>query len=89
MLYCLKRGKILRCLIVFIHCFQIKNRLFVFVNALIENPSFDSQAKEYLTTLPKNFGSRCILPKWFVEQIFVETNILELVLNDIDKRELV
>jgi len=29
---------------------QIKNHLAVYVNALIENPSFDSQTKETLTT---------------------------------------
>jgi hypothetical protein len=29
---------------------QIKNHLSVFVNALIENPAFDSQTKETLTT---------------------------------------
>ncbi len=29
---------------------QIKNHLAVFVNALIENPAFDSQTKETLTT---------------------------------------
>lgn len=37
--------------------FQIKNQLKVFVNCLIENPSFDSQTKETLTTTPSNFGS--------------------------------
>lgn len=34
---------------------QIKNHLAVFVNALIENPAFDSQTKETLTT-------RCVRP---------------------------
>ena len=29
---------------------QIKNHLAVYVNALIENPAFDSQTKETLTT---------------------------------------
>lgn len=35
---------------------QIKNNMFVFVNCLIENPAFDSQTKETLTTKPKLFG---------------------------------
>ncbi|CAB3401699.1 unnamed protein product [Caenorhabditis bovis] len=35
----------------------IKTNLSVFVNCLIENPSFESQTKEFLTTKPKNFGS--------------------------------
>jgi DNA topoisomerase-2 len=29
---------------------QIKNHLTVYVNSLIENPAFDSQTKETLTT---------------------------------------
>ena len=34
---------------------QIRNSTFVFVNALITNPSFDSQTKETLTTRSNNF----------------------------------
>lgn len=29
--------------------FQVKNHLWVFVNALVENPTFDSQTKETMT----------------------------------------
>ncbi|GMS90996.1 hypothetical protein PENTCL1PPCAC_13171, partial [Pristionchus entomophagus] len=36
---------------------QIKRRLFLFVNALIDNPTFDSQLKETLLTKPADFGS--------------------------------
>lgn len=36
--------------------FMIQRSMFVFVNALITNPSFDSQTKETLTTRSKNFG---------------------------------
>uniref|UniRef100_A0A1I7TBE0 DNA topoisomerase 2 n=1 Tax=Caenorhabditis tropicalis TaxID=1561998 RepID=A0A1I7TBE0_9PELO len=35
----------------------IKNHLSVFINCLIENPSFESQTKETVTTKPKHFGS--------------------------------
>ncbi|CAO4369729.1 unnamed protein product [Caenorhabditis nigoni] len=35
----------------------IKNNLSLFINCLIENPSFESQTKETVTTKPKNFGS--------------------------------
>ena len=35
---------------------QVKNSTFVFVNALIVNPSFDSQTKDALTTRSKDFG---------------------------------
>ncbi|CAM6032214.1 unnamed protein product, partial [Sphagnum compactum] len=40
--------------------FQIRNHLWVFVNCLIENPTFDSQTKETMTLQSKNFGSKCI-----------------------------
>jgi DNA topoisomerase-2 len=36
---------------------QIKDNLIVFVNAIIENPSFTSQTKEQLKTKPSDFGS--------------------------------
>jgi DNA topoisomerase II len=42
---------------------SIRNHLFICVNCLVENPSFDSQTKEQLTTPPANFGSSCELPK--------------------------
>ena len=35
----------------------IKEQLFVFVNCVIENPSFDSQTKDYLNTSVSKFGS--------------------------------
>jgi DNA topoisomerase-2 len=37
---------------------HVKNHLWIFVNALIENPAFDSQTKETLNTRPSNFGSK-------------------------------
>ncbi|CAG2117077.1 unnamed protein product, partial [Medioppia subpectinata] len=40
--------------------FQIKNHLWIFVNCLIENPTFDSQTKETMTLQSKNFGSKCV-----------------------------
>ncbi|ULU00519.1 hypothetical protein L3Y34_001170 [Caenorhabditis briggsae] len=35
----------------------IKNNISLFINCLIENPSFESQTKETVTTKPKQFGS--------------------------------
>lgn len=42
--------------------FQVKAHLKLFVNCLIDNPSFDSQIKENLTTHSSQFGSACNLP---------------------------
>jgi len=41
---------------------NVKNHLWVFVNALIDNPAFDSQTKETLTTRQASFGSKCDVP---------------------------
>merc|ERR1712025_375217 len=38
--------------------FQIKNHLWLFINCLIVNPTFDSQTKETMTLMPKDFGSK-------------------------------
>ena len=48
---------------------QIKNHLCVFVNCLIENPTFDSQTKDFLTSRPKNFGSACRLSDKFLKAV--------------------
>lgn len=46
--------------------FQVKNHVWLFVNALIENPTFDSQTKENMTLQPKSFGSKCSLSEKFM-----------------------
>lgn len=48
--------------------FFVRNSIFVFVNALIENAAFDSQTKETLTLRVSSFGSRCTLSDDFVKQ---------------------
>lgn len=48
---------------------QIKANLWIFVNSLIENPAFDSQTKETLTSKPVNFGSKCELSEKFMKDI--------------------
>ncbi len=43
-----------------------RNHLWVFINCLIVNPTFDSQTKENMTLLQSKFGSKCALsPKFF------------------------
>jgi DNA topoisomerase-2 len=41
----------------------------VFVNSLIENPTFDSQTKETLTLKPSAFGSKCELDAAFFKKV--------------------
>lgn len=49
--------------------FQVKNHLFVFVNCLIENPTFDSQTKENMTLKVSSFGSKCVIGEEFVRRL--------------------
>ncbi|XP_050431493.1 DNA topoisomerase 2 isoform X2 [Adelges cooleyi] len=59
---------------------QVKNHLWVFVNCLIVNPTFDSQTKEHMTLQVKSFGSRCSLSEKFVTAVS-KCGIVEAVLS--------
>ncbi len=55
----------------------LKQSVVWFINSTIENPSFDNQAKEYLTTAPKEFGS---LPVFARKEVKKEpTDVLKFV----------
>ncbi|XP_051519096.1 DNA topoisomerase 2-beta isoform X1 [Myxocyprinus asiaticus] len=60
--------------------FQVKNHVWVFVNALIENPTFDSQTKENMTLQTKSFGSKCALSEKFIRAA-TNCGIVESILN--------
>jgi len=47
----------------------IKEQLMVFVRCDIENPSFDSQTKDFLTTPSTAFGSSCEVSDKFIEKL--------------------
>ena len=47
----------------------VKRNLFLACNAYIENPTFDSQMKEYLTSSPSNFGSSYSLSEKFLKEL--------------------
>ena len=47
----------------------MKNHVWVFINALIENPTFDSQTKENMTLQAKSFGSHCSLSEKFINSV--------------------
>jgi DNA topoisomerase-2 len=47
---------------------QIKSHMWLFVNALVENPTFDSQTKEQLTLQANKFGSRPVLSEEFMKK---------------------
>ena len=66
---------------------QVRNHMSVFVNALIQNPSFDSQLKESLTTNTSNFGSSPIISERFTRNLVHESGIVEAVVNWAQARE--
>ena len=47
----------------------IKEQIFVFVNSTIENPTFDSQTKDYLNTPPSKFGSVCEIGDKIIDKL--------------------
>jgi DNA topoisomerase-2 len=67
---------------------QVKNHLWVFVNCLIENPTFDSQTKETMTLQSKSFGSKCEMSEKFYNQS-LKVGIVEAVLSWAKHKEMV
>jgi len=59
--------------------FQVKQHLWLFVNCLIVNPTFDSQTKETMTLGVKDFGSKCALGDKFQKDL-QKSGIIENVL---------
>lgn len=61
--------------------FQIKAHLWVFVNCLIENPTFDSQTKETLKLKISEFGSECNLSEKMIKEI-LKSGIVDEIFNE-------
>ncbi|KIW66149.1 hypothetical protein, variant [Phialophora macrospora] len=59
---------------------QIRNHIFIFVNALIVNPAFTSQTKEQLTTKASQFGSKCQVSDEFMKKV-AKTEVIENILH--------
>ncbi|PSS24455.1 DNA topoisomerase [Actinidia chinensis var. chinensis] len=64
----------------------VKNHLWVFVNALIDNPAFDSQTKETLTIRPSSFGSKCELSQEFLKKVS-KSGVVESLLSWADFKQ--
>ena len=56
----------------------IKNYLWIFIKSIIENPDFNSQTKEELTTKKSSFGSKCVISDKFIEQL-ASTGIVDAI----------
>ncbi|CAG9794048.1 unnamed protein product [Diatraea saccharalis] len=60
--------------------FQVKHHMWVFINCLIVNPTFDSQTKENMTLQAKSFGSKCNLSEKFITSV-TKSGLVESVLT--------
>jgi DNA topoisomerase II len=49
---------------------HVRKNLCLFIKAAIENPTFDTQTKECMTTLVKDFGSKCDINEEFIEALY-------------------
>lgn len=67
---------------------QIKNNMMIFVNCLIENPAFDSQTKDFMTTRPKQFGSEFKVSDKFLKTV-EKSEIVDMILIQNEKKEAV
>ena len=48
---------------------RLKPHLMLFVDCKVDNPEFDSQSKEALTSPPSSFGGLCTLPDAFIKRV--------------------
>ena len=66
---------------------RIKQHLMLFVDCKVDNPEFDSQSKEALTTPAGLFGGACDLPRGFVKGVASLPGLEEAVAADLSQRE--
>ena len=67
---------------------HIRNHIFIFVSALIDNPAFNSQTKEQLTSKMSSFGTKCVLTEGFLKKVRATeaiTNIMHFAEKKADK----
>lgn len=57
----------------------IKHKLGVFIKSFIENPVFNSQTKEKLTSQSKTFGSECEVSDKFIKKLIKTPQIQEII----------
>ena len=60
---------------------HLKDNMFIILRSVIENPSFNSQIKEFLTTPAKKFGSKFDVSDKFIENLVKKTNLIDRALK--------
>ncbi|CAF0724246.1 unnamed protein product [Didymodactylos carnosus] len=68
---------------------EVKKHLFLFVNCLIENPEFESQAKKQLSTTKSHFGSKCDIKDddKFIKDIVKNCGIVDQVIDWLENKQ--
>ncbi|KAI1437968.1 DNA topoisomerase [Xylaria sp. CBS 124048] len=64
---------------------HIRNHIFIFVNCYIDNPAFNSQTKELMTTRLSAFGSKCPLSDAFLKKIS-QTDAIKNIIDFADAK---
>jgi DNA topoisomerase-2 len=65
---------------------SIKEQLMLFIRCDIENPSFDSQTKDYMNTPAAKFGSSCVVSDSFVEKV-AKMGVMDLACSLTEAKE--
>ncbi|KAJ3316673.1 DNA topoisomerase 2, partial [Blyttiomyces sp. JEL0837] len=60
--------------------FLVKSHMWIFVNCLIENPTFDSQTKENMTLRISAFGSKCTIGDDFMKKV-LKSGVVDSILE--------
>uniref|UniRef100_A0AAV1TP04 DNA topoisomerase 2 n=1 Tax=Peronospora matthiolae TaxID=2874970 RepID=A0AAV1TP04_9STRA len=66
---------------------HVKPHVAIFINCQIENPTFDSQMKEYMTSRPQTYGSSCMLPERLLKLVLLDSGIVERVVQSARARQ--
>ena len=61
----------------------LKENIWLFVKCIIEEPVFDGQTKEYMTTNIQNFGSKCEITDKFIDKL-LKMGLMERIINSIE-----
>ncbi|POM68645.1 DNA topoisomerase 2 DNA gyrase B, partial [Phytophthora palmivora] len=66
---------------------QVKPHMAIFINCQIENPTFDSQMKEYMSSRPPTYGSTCALSERLLKLVLTDSGIVERVVQSARARQ--
>ena len=67
---------------------KIRHHIMLFVDAKVDNPEFDSQAKEALTSPASKYGETCSLSEKFVKKVASISGLREAIGDAVDRRNL-